>query len=37
MQMSVERPNRSLADAPKALRAWSENPAGFTKIMISVD
>jgi threonine dehydrogenase-like Zn-dependent dehydrogenase len=26
-----------LADAPNALRAWSENPAGFTKIMISVD
>ncbi len=26
-----------LADAPDALRAWSENPAGFTKIMISVD
>lgn len=26
-----------LADAPNALRAWSENPAGFSKIMISVD
>jgi threonine dehydrogenase-like Zn-dependent dehydrogenase len=26
-----------LADTPNALRAWSENPAGFTKIMISVD
>ena len=26
-----------LADAPNALRAWSENPAGFAKIMISVD
>jgi threonine dehydrogenase-like Zn-dependent dehydrogenase len=26
-----------LADAPNVLRAWSENPAGFTKIMISVD
>jgi threonine dehydrogenase-like Zn-dependent dehydrogenase len=26
-----------LADAPDALRAWSENPAGFTKLMISVD
>jgi threonine dehydrogenase-like Zn-dependent dehydrogenase len=26
-----------LADALNALRAWSENPAGFTKIMISVD
>jgi threonine dehydrogenase-like Zn-dependent dehydrogenase len=26
-----------LQDAPDALRAWSENPARFTKIMISVD
>jgi threonine dehydrogenase-like Zn-dependent dehydrogenase len=25
-----------IADAPDALRAWSENPAGFSKIMISV-
>jgi threonine dehydrogenase-like Zn-dependent dehydrogenase len=27
----------SMADAPDALRAWSDNPAGFSKIMISVD
>lgn len=26
-----------IADAPDALRAWSENPSGFTKIMISVN
>jgi len=26
-----------MADTPGALQAWSENPAGFTKIMISVD
>jgi threonine dehydrogenase-like Zn-dependent dehydrogenase len=26
-----------MADAPDALQAWSENPAGFSKIMIRVD
>ena len=26
-----------MADAPDALRAWSENPVGFTKIMVRLD
>jgi threonine dehydrogenase-like Zn-dependent dehydrogenase len=27
----------SLAEAPEALRSWSENPLGFKKIMVSMD